>query len=194
MYGPTKIRERTRNNAISNDRRAKKARIISGGSLGHGDSEGVAEETPDIDVGAQENGTLASATPSFATQNPASFADSQHVTPAPGSLPLKMEPPHTPKKSEPPVYNGAMHNELSAQASPPNPLLPEFLNYDYDPSYYSAGQYRPDLDGQVQLPISDMQLIPGEQQIDLTGEDPTSAPGQHAAANTWLHRRRDSDH
>lgn len=92
------------------------------------------------------------------------------------------------------MYNGTIHNGLSAQASSLNPLLPEFLNYDYDPSYYSAGQYRPELNGQVRLRNSGLQLLPSEQQIDLTGEDPTSALGKNDAANTWLHRRRDSDH
>lgn len=195
MYGPTKICERTRNNAISNDRRAKKARDISGGSHNsdvhfRGDSEG-ADEPPDIDIDAQKKGTLPAATSTFAAQGPTSFADSRHVSlGAVASPPLKMVPPRTPRKSDPSTYNGALQNGLAAQTSPPNPpLLPEYLHYDFDPSQYSVGQFRPGLE----LSSSTSGLImPNLEHVDLTGAHSTSAP-KETTPNSWL-RRRNSDH
>ncbi|TID22855.1 hypothetical protein E2P81_ATG01988 [Venturia nashicola] len=195
VYGPTKICERTRNNAISNDRRAKKARIISGGSHNsdvhfRGDSE-VADKSPDVDIGAQNNATLPTMTSSIAAKVPASFADSQHVgLGAVPSPPLKMEPPRTPRKSDPPTYNGAIHNVLGAHASPSNPpLLPDYLHYDFDPSQYSVGQFRPGLE--VQSSTSRL-IMPSAEHVDLTGTDTNSAP-EETAINSWLRRRDDSD-
>ncbi|KAE9992137.1 hypothetical protein EG327_009971 [Venturia inaequalis] len=196
VYGPTKIRERTKNNAISNDRRAKKARNISAGSHNsdvhfRGDSEG-ADGSPDVDIGAQKNGALPKMTSSFAAQGPAPFADSQHVSL--GAVPsplLKTEPPRTPRKSDPPTYNGAIDNRLNAQASPSNPpLLPEYLHYDFDPLQYSVGQFRT----AIGIPPSTSRLImPSVEQVDLTAADTNSSPTD-TASNSWLRRRADSDH
>ncbi|QDS68706.1 hypothetical protein FKW77_003779 [Venturia effusa] len=196
VYGPTKIRDRTKNNAISNDRRAKKARISSGGSINNNgqlhEEDTGAEETLDVKVGAQEVGSLALETQSFASKGPASFVDSQLVSPTVGaSPPLKIEPPQTPKKQYPPMYHSAAYGGQSAHIPTPNSLLNEYINYGPDFSNYSAGQYRPELNfSPTQAPA-----MPDRQHddlVDLTGETNEPSYGENDAANAWLRRSRDS--
>lgn len=145
------------------------------------------EQTPDVDVGASKTSALAPVIPSLGSQGLPSFAVTQHIgTGAGPSPPLKMEPPHTPRKSDPPAY---LHHGFDAPAAPPNPLLPEYMGYIPDPSYYSVGQHRPGFGIQPSLLGS---VMPTVEQVGLTGEDLTPAH-EEANSNSWLRRRDDED-
>jgi hypothetical protein len=187
VYGPTRTRDRTKNNAISNDRRAKKAHITSGGAAtnggsGRGDSETIAE-TLGATVGARIDDPLLK-TPSFTTRDYNSFADPQQISPfkAGPFPPIKPEPLQTPKKSKPAIFEG-----MNAHATPPN-TLHDYLAYDY--INCSAGQPKREARRESHATGSGMS---GGQQNGNNQPTSTSEHYEEVSEYAWLHHKHNSE-
>lgn len=72
--------------------------------------------------------------------------------------------------------------------TPSNSLFQEYLDYQYDGSYYSAGQFRPGFGEQGGLPIAGSDIRAREQN-GMDGADPNQKIPEEISQSEWMFSR-----
>jgi hypothetical protein len=124
VYGPSVILGRTKNNAISNDRRARKGRYSGVSAVG--------DNTDDGDDGTTRAATESLNAPHFADSPHKSFADSQEISPTKAGPSRVRSEPRTPTNPGRPGMHDRMYSSPSAGG-------PGMMYQQYSPDY-STGE------------------------------------------------------